>query len=197
MIVLSYDYSNRNRQRWRTNAPPSRAILMAIAVRQCDMKRIPWCSMQHDQSFTGSHWTPQSGDYLLRIAPSAARATINLTMIQHVHTLLAVLIAIAMWRYYTAHIARWRRFVAFIKATKRHHRTSTRSDSTSYLSRMRPTLPSLSSLLPGNKAPLRPVNFHFTSGSMWHPSAWRSAQLPCTRAGRWWNQSPALHPWIP
>ena len=84
--------------------------------------------MQHDQGFTGSHWTPPSGDYSLRIAPLAARATINLTMIQHVLTLLAVSMAITMHRYYTTHIAWLRRFMAFIKATKRHHRTSTRSD---------------------------------------------------------------------
>ncbi len=37
--------------------------------------------------------------------------------------------AIVMRRYYTAHIAWWRRFVAFIKATKRHHWASTRSNS--------------------------------------------------------------------
>jgi pheromone shutdown protein TraB len=39
------------------------------------------------------------------------------------------LMAIAMRRYYTMCIARWRRFVAFIKATKCHHRVSTCSDS--------------------------------------------------------------------
>ncbi len=78
--------------------------------------------MQHDQGFNGNHWTPQSSNYLLRITPSAARATINLMMMQHVLTLLVVLLAIAMRQYYTVHIARWRRFVAFIKATKRHHR---------------------------------------------------------------------------
>jgi hypothetical protein len=49
-------------------------------------------------------------------------------MMQHVPTLLAVLMAIAMWWYYTTYIAWWRRFVAFIKATKHHHQASTRSD---------------------------------------------------------------------
>jgi hypothetical protein len=29
--------------------------------------------MQHDQCFTGSHWTPPSGDYSLHIAQAAAR----------------------------------------------------------------------------------------------------------------------------
>jgi len=40
--------------------------------------------MQHDQGFIGSHWMPPLGDYLLRIAPTAARATANETTIQHV-----------------------------------------------------------------------------------------------------------------
>jgi hypothetical protein len=31
--------------------------------------------MQHVQGYSGSHWTPTSGNYLLRIAPAAARAT--------------------------------------------------------------------------------------------------------------------------
>jgi hypothetical protein len=31
--------------------------------------------MQHVQGYSGSHWKPASGDYLLRIAPAAARAT--------------------------------------------------------------------------------------------------------------------------
>ena len=80
-------------------------------------------------AFTGSHRTPPLSDYLLRIAPAATRASINTTIMQHVPTLLAVSVAIAMWRCYTACISQWRRFVAFIKATKRHHRASTRSDS--------------------------------------------------------------------
>jgi hypothetical protein len=46
--------------------------------------------MQHDQGFTGSHWTPPLGEYSLRIAPTAARATVNETMMQHVPTLLVI-----------------------------------------------------------------------------------------------------------
>jgi len=72
--------------------------------------------------------TPPSGNYSLRIAQAAARATINSIMMQHVPTLLAVLMAIAMWGYYIACIARWRRFVVFIKTTKHHHWMSARSD---------------------------------------------------------------------
>jgi hypothetical protein len=35
--------------------------------------------MQHVQGYTGSHWMLPLGDYLLRIAPAAARATANET----------------------------------------------------------------------------------------------------------------------
>jgi hypothetical protein len=73
---------------------------------------------------------PPSGNYSLRIAPAATRATANVTTMQHVPTLLAILMAVAMQRYDTEHIARWRRFVAFTKATKRHHLVSTSSDIT-------------------------------------------------------------------
>jgi hypothetical protein len=31
--------------------------------------------MQHVQGYSESHWTPASGNYLLRIAPAATRAT--------------------------------------------------------------------------------------------------------------------------
>ena len=71
---------------------------------------------------------PPLGDYSLRIAQAAARVTVNSTIMKHVPTLLAVLMAIAMQRYYTVQIDQWRRFVAFIKATKCYHWVSTRSD---------------------------------------------------------------------
>jgi hypothetical protein len=44
-MVLSNDYSNRNRRRRRTNAPPSWAISMALAVRRCDTEHIFRCRM--------------------------------------------------------------------------------------------------------------------------------------------------------
>jgi hypothetical protein len=31
--------------------------------------------MRHVQDYSGSHWTPAFGNYLLRISPAAARAT--------------------------------------------------------------------------------------------------------------------------
>ena len=61
--------------------------------------------MQHVQGYTGSHWTPPSGDYSLRIALAAARATAKKTTIYYVPTLMAILVVIAMRRYYTARVA--------------------------------------------------------------------------------------------
>jgi hypothetical protein len=61
--------------------------------------------MQHIQGYTGNHWTPPSGNYLLRIALVAARVTANKTTMYHVPTLMAILVVIAMRRYYTARIA--------------------------------------------------------------------------------------------
>jgi hypothetical protein len=84
--------------------------------------------MQHVQGYTGGHWTPPSGKYSLRIASVASRATANKTKMQNVSTLLTISMAIGVRRYYTARIARWRRFVDFINATKRRHWASTRSD---------------------------------------------------------------------
>jgi len=54
--------------------------------------------MQHDQDFNGSHRTKPLGDYLLHIAPAAARATINTTIMKNVPTLLTILMAITVRR---------------------------------------------------------------------------------------------------
>jgi len=66
------------------------------------------------QGYTGSHWTPPSGDYSLRIALAAARVTANKKKIYYVPTLMVISVVIAMRRYYTALIARWRRSRSFI-----------------------------------------------------------------------------------
>jgi len=95
------------------------------------LKQSTWhCPMQHVQGSSGSHWTLPSGNYSFRIALAAAMATYNKTTMQNVPSLLAVSMALVTQRYYTSHIARWRRFVAFIKATKCHRRVSTRSNIT-------------------------------------------------------------------
>ena len=71
---------------------------------------------------------PLSGDHLLSIALTAARATENKITMQYVYSLLTITMAVAVRQYYTACIAQWGRSMAFIKATKRRHLVSTRSD---------------------------------------------------------------------
>jgi hypothetical protein len=85
--------------------------------------------MHHVQGYIGSHWTPPSGDYSLRIVPAAGRATANKTKMQNVSTLLTISMAMGVRRYYIACTAQWRRSMAFIKATKRRHWVSTCSNS--------------------------------------------------------------------
>jgi hypothetical protein len=87
------------------------------------------CPMRHVHGYSGSHWMPASGDYLLRIAPAFARQQTNKQQSTNTPTKLAVLMAIAMRRYNTAHIAQWRRSRASLEATGWHHRGSTCSDS--------------------------------------------------------------------
>jgi hypothetical protein len=84
--------------------------------------------MEHVQGYIGSHWTLPSGNYSLYIAPSAARVTANKTTMKNAPTLLANSMAVAVCRYNTVHITKWRKYMAVLEATKRRHQGSTRSD---------------------------------------------------------------------
>ena len=77
-MVLRYNYSNQNRRRRRTNAPPLRAISMAMVVCRCDTECITQC----------------------RMTRASPEAIIKPTM-KNTHTLLAI----SMRWYYNAHIA--------------------------------------------------------------------------------------------
>ena len=82
------------------------------------------CPMQHIQGYSGSHWTPPLGDYSLHIAPVAARATIN-----NWRCKIPPLCWPFRWQWQgVSTIPHRRRFMAFLKATKCRHRTSTCSD---------------------------------------------------------------------
>jgi hypothetical protein len=61
--------------------------------------------MQHVQGYSGSHWKPALCDYSLRITPAAARATGKQKQSANTPKKLAVLMAVAVRRYNTAHIA--------------------------------------------------------------------------------------------
>ncbi len=79
------------------------------------------CPMRHVHGYFGSHWMPASGDYLLHIAPAAARATCIQTSINKYNCKASHFDGMAMRRYVTASIARWRRSRAPQEATGRRH----------------------------------------------------------------------------
>jgi hypothetical protein len=84
--------------------------------------------MQHVQVYSGSHWTPPSGNYSLHIAPAAASATTNIQQSTNTPRKLDVLMAMVMRRYITMHISQWRRSWASLEATGCRHRASFMSD---------------------------------------------------------------------
>ncbi len=88
------------------------------------------CPMGHVQGYSRSHWMPASGDYSLRIAPAAAAGQqANKQHSTNTPKKLAILMAMAMRRYVTVHIARWRRFRSLLDATKHRHWASIAADS--------------------------------------------------------------------
>ncbi len=76
------------------------------------------CLMWHFQGYSGSHWTLPSGNYLLCIAPVAARATGKQTTIKKIH--------LKRWPFWWPW--QWRMSRASLEATGRRHRASIMSN---------------------------------------------------------------------
>ena len=123
-MVLSYDYSNQNRRRWQTNAPLSRwwqwRCASAIWSASPDAAW-QWLHQKPLDAAIGWLLAPyfpigrQGGNQLNDDATCTHFAGLfdghhDVAVLHHVHRPM-------------------RRFVAFIEATKCHHRTSTRSNS--------------------------------------------------------------------
>ncbi len=84
--------------------------------------------MQHVQGYSGSHWTPPSGNYCSVLPQRLPGQQANKQQSTNQPKKLAVLMAMAMRRYVTARIAQWMRSRASLEATGRHHRASIMSD---------------------------------------------------------------------
>ena len=124
-MVLSYNLIKQKRRQQQTNAPPLLAILMAMRRRLSYAYGIAWCSMSRaTPEATGCcHWvTTCSICSRSRHGDSKQNNNVKCTHF------LAILMAVAMRRYYISRITWWRRFMAFLKATKRHRQASTCSD---------------------------------------------------------------------
>ncbi len=86
------------------------------------------CLMQHVQGYLGSHWTPPLGNYLLRIAPAAARATGKQTSINKYTYCAGRFDGHGDAPVRNRMHSQWRRSSASLEATGRHHRASIMSN---------------------------------------------------------------------
>ncbi len=77
--------------------------------------------MRHVQGYSRSHWTPASSNYLLLIAPAAARATGKQTTINKYTNIAGRVDGHGDAPVVTAHIAQWGRSRASLEVTGRHH----------------------------------------------------------------------------
>ncbi len=126
-IVFSCGYCWWQNQQWWTNAPCPPAILMATAVRQSNTDNIAQCSMSRATPEATGHWHRATTCSVLPQGLPGQQA--NKQQSTNKPKKLAVLMAMAMRRYVTSHIAQWRRFTALLDATKRCHRASIAANS--------------------------------------------------------------------
>ena len=122
-MVLSYDYTKQKRWRRWTNAPPSQAILMTMWRCWSNTCGIAQCSMSRaTPEATGCrHWA--TTHFISPRRPPGRQQTIQRC---NMHPLWWLFQWPSRCGGITVCIARWRRSRAFIKATKRRHRVSTR-----------------------------------------------------------------------
>ncbi len=126
-MVLSYDYAKQKRRRGRTNAPPSQAILMAMWRHWSDSCGIArWRMSRAISEATRCRHRATACSVSLPWMPGQQSTTQQWI---NTPTLQAVSMAIAMWRYDTARIGRWRGSRASLEANGFHHWASTYSNS--------------------------------------------------------------------
>jgi hypothetical protein len=124
-MVLGYDYSNQKWRWWQTNAPHSPAV-MATAERRSNTDGITQCGISRaTPEATGRRHRVTTHSVLPQWPPGQQA---NKQQSTNTPRKQAVLIAMAMRRYVTARIARWRRSRVSLEATGRHHRASIMSN---------------------------------------------------------------------
>ncbi len=101
------------------NAPPLRPVLKAVRMRRSNTDGIAQCGMSRaTPEATGCRHRATTCS-LLPQQPPGQQA--NKQQSTNAPKKVAVLMAMATRRYVTVHIAQWRRFMALLDATKRHH----------------------------------------------------------------------------
>ncbi len=125
-MVLGYNYSNKKRRWWQTNAPHPPAISMAMAVHRSNTDGIAQCGMSRATLEATGCWHQGTTRSVLPQRPPEQQA--NKQQSTNTPRKQAVLMATAMRRYVIAHISQWRRSRASLEATRCRHQASIMSD---------------------------------------------------------------------
>jgi hypothetical protein len=129
-MVLGYDYSNKKRRWWRTNAPHLPAVSMATAVHRSNTDGIARCGMSRSTPEATGRRHQATTCSVLPQRPPGQQA--NKQQSTNTPRKQAVLMAMAMRRYVTARIARWRRSRASLEATGCRHWASIMSNNVNW-----------------------------------------------------------------
>ncbi len=121
-MVFGYNYSKQKRQWQRTNAPHPPVVLMATAVRGSNTDGIARCGMSRATPEATGRWHRVTTCSISPQRPPGQQAYKQQST--NTPAKLAILMAMAMRRYVTARIARWRRSRASLEATGCCHRAS-------------------------------------------------------------------------
>ncbi len=125
-MVFGYGYCWWQNQQWRTNAPHPPDVSMATAVRWSNTDSIAQCGMSRATPEATGHRHRATTCYVLPQRPPGKQA--NNQQSTNTPKKVAVLMAMAMRRYVTVHIAQWKRSRASLKATGRCHWASMMSN---------------------------------------------------------------------
>ncbi len=118
-MLFSYGYGQWQNWWWQTNVSPLQVISIAMAVRRCNTKCIAWCSMSRAiPEATGCCHQVTTCSVLPQRLPGQQQTK---QQCKNTCTLLALLMVMAMRRYITTFIVRWRRSRASLEATGHHH----------------------------------------------------------------------------
>ncbi len=121
-MLFSYGYGGWQNQQWHQNAPLLRPILKALGMHWSNTDGITQCGMSRATTeATGCQHQMTTRSVSSQQPPGQQAYKQQST---NTHAKMAILMAMAMRRYVTACIARWRRSRASIEATGRCHRAS-------------------------------------------------------------------------
>ncbi len=127
-MVFGYDYCRWQNQRWRTNAPHLLAVLMATVVRRSNTDDIAQRGMSRASPEATGHHHRATTRYVLPQRPPPPGQQANKQQSTNTPKKVAILMAMAMCRYVTMHIAWWRRSRASLEATGPCHQASIMSN---------------------------------------------------------------------